>query len=70
MVGSVPVCMALDDPEDPSPIDPADIPIDGGLSLLLAAGAVYGAKRLHRHAQQRRNKEPQTFICPQEKESA
>jgi hypothetical protein len=26
----------------------ADIPIDGGLSLLLAAGAFYGGRRLHR----------------------
>ena len=67
MVGSVPVCMALDDPEDPSQNDPADIPIDGGLSLLLAAGAVYGAKRLHRHAPLRRNEDPQAFNCLQEK---
>jgi len=27
------------------PPDPNDIPIDGGLSLLLAAGAAYGAKK-------------------------
>jgi hypothetical protein len=26
--------------------DPADVPVDGGISLLLAAGAVYGARRL------------------------
>ena len=25
-----------------------DVPIDGGLSLLLAAGAAYGGRRLHR----------------------
>jgi hypothetical protein len=30
----------------------ADIPVDGGLSLLLAAGVVYGARR-HRVAQKR-----------------
>ncbi len=27
------------------PIDPNDAPIDGGLSLLLAAGAAYGVKK-------------------------
>jgi hypothetical protein len=27
------------------PIDPNDVPIDGGLSLLLAAGAAYGVKK-------------------------
>ena len=25
-----------------------DVPVDGGLSLLLAAGAAYGGRRLHR----------------------
>ena len=28
-----------------------DVPVDGGLSLLLAAGAAYGAGRLRRRAQ-------------------
>jgi hypothetical protein len=27
------------------PDDPNDVPIDGGLSLLLAAGVAYGAKK-------------------------
>ena len=27
-----------------------DVPIDGGLSLLLAAGAAYGGRRLYRKA--------------------
>ena len=27
------------------PPDPEDVPIDGGLSLLLAAGAAYGVKK-------------------------
>ncbi len=27
------------------PVDPNDVPIDGGLSLLLAAGAAYGVKK-------------------------
>ncbi len=30
----------------PPPPEPADIPIDGGLGILLAAGMAYGAKRL------------------------
>ena len=39
--------LATSDPDDPSLNDPA-VPIDGGISLLLAAGAVYGARRLKR----------------------
>ncbi len=31
----------------PPPPDPVDIPIDGGLFILLAAGMAYGAKKLH-----------------------
>ena len=27
--------------------DPGDVPIDGGLSLLVAAGIGYGAKKVH-----------------------
>ena len=35
-------------PLPPDPIDnPADIPIDGGLSILLAAGVGYGAKKIN-----------------------
>jgi hypothetical protein len=37
--------------EDPSPEDPgpmSDTPVDGGISLLLAAGAAYGVGRLRR----------------------
>ena len=34
-------------PEDPSPDDPA-VPIDGGITLLLAAGAAYAGRRLYR----------------------
>jgi hypothetical protein len=33
-------------PDDPSPDDPA-APIDGGISLLLAAGAAYGGRKVH-----------------------
>ena len=37
-----------DDPMESNAPDPNDIPVDGGLSLLLAAGAAYGARRLRR----------------------
>jgi hypothetical protein len=30
------------------PEDPVDTPIDGGLSVLLAAGAAYGVKRMRK----------------------
>ena len=33
------------DPEDPSSNDPA-VPLDGGISLLLAAGAALGGRKL------------------------
>jgi hypothetical protein len=32
------------DPDDPSPTDPA-VPVDGGITLLLGAGVVYGVRR-------------------------
>jgi len=32
--------------QDPAPGDP-DAPIDGGLSLLVAAGVGYGVKKIH-----------------------
>jgi len=32
------------------PEDPVDTPIDGGLSVLLAAGAAYGVKRMRKGA--------------------
>lgn len=43
------------DPGDPSNIDPA-APVDGGLSLLLAAGAAYGARRLRRGVREKKSK--------------
>jgi hypothetical protein len=34
-------------PDDPSTDDPgSDVPVDGGLSLMLAAGAAYGVRRV------------------------
>jgi hypothetical protein len=35
-----------DDPPPFNPGDPSPIPIDGGASLLLAAGAAYGLKKV------------------------
>ena len=67
MVGSVNICLAQDPPDDPSPTDPADIPIDGGLSLLLAAGAVYGGRRLHHSVQANKNDESKGCISSQER---
>ena len=33
----------------PATLDPEDTPIDGGLSILLAAGAAYGVKKYRDH---------------------
>lgn len=40
------LCIAQDEenPDDPGPLP--DTPVDGGVSLLLAAGAAYGVRRL------------------------
>lgn len=38
---------AGDDPGGMDSANPGDVPVDGGLSLLLAAGAVYGGRRLY-----------------------
>jgi hypothetical protein len=40
-------------PDDPSELDPA-VPIDGGISLLLAAGAALGGRRLLKSERKRR----------------
>lgn len=36
----------------PPPPDPQEIPIDGGLGFLLAAGVAYAAKRLYNNKDQ------------------
>ena len=36
--------------------DPGAVPIDGGLSLLLAAGAAFGGRRLYRQGAKQRQK--------------
>ncbi len=40
----------------PIPPDPG-VPIDGGLTLLIAAGAGYGIKKLRKHQQQKAGKD-------------
>ena len=50
MVVSLHTAMAQD-PGDPSADDPA-APVDGGITLLLAAGAAYGARRLNRNKEE------------------
>ena len=35
-----------DDPPPFNPGDPSPIPVDGGVSMLLAAGAAYGVKKV------------------------
>lgn len=39
------------DPDDPSTFDPA-VPIDGGISLLLAAGAALGGRQLFKSSRE------------------
>ena len=39
----------------PNPADP-DVPIDGGITLLLAAGAGYGLKKIKDHLDNKENK--------------
>ena len=46
MVISINLCQAQD-PGDPSANDPA-VPIDGGITLLLAAGVAYAGQKLYR----------------------
>jgi hypothetical protein len=40
------------------PVDPDDVPIDGGLSLLLAAGVTYAAKKYRDGRKKNENEEP------------
>jgi len=43
----------------PPPPDPTAIPIDGGLSALIAASMAYGAKKLHNKRKQSEEGESQ-----------
>jgi len=47
---SLPVLALAEQQIEPPPVDPVDTPIDGGLSVLLAAGAAYGVKRMRKGA--------------------
>ena len=46
MTASMNLCIAQDEdnPDDPGPLP--DTPVDGGVTLLLAAGAAYGVRRV------------------------
>ncbi|MCD4794273.1 MAG: hypothetical protein K8R54_13645 [Bacteroidales bacterium] len=39
----------------PPPPPPQDIPIDGGLFLLIAAGATYGARKLYKQQKEEKS---------------
>jgi hypothetical protein len=39
----------------PPPPPPQDIPIDGGLFFLIAAGATYGARKLYKQQKENKN---------------
>ena len=39
------LCIAVPTITQAQIVDPNDVPIDGGLSLLIAAGAAYGVKK-------------------------
>lgn len=43
----VPLASSAEDEDPIPPSDPVDIPLDGGLSALIAAGIGYGAKKAH-----------------------
>ena len=48
MIASLPVLAQDEELGSEGGPDPSGVPIDGGLSLLLAAGAIYGGRRLAR----------------------
>jgi hypothetical protein len=47
---------SLDNPGNPGRDPDTPLPLDGGLSLLLAAGAAYGGKKLADQRKSKRNK--------------
>lgn len=44
------------------PVDPEDTPIDGGVTLLLAAGAAYGVKKYREHKKKGAGEEGESKI--------
>ena len=56
IVALLPICgaMAQDGDDDDLPEDPdTNVPIDGGLTFLLAAGAVAGARKVYQEKKKR-----------------
>lgn len=53
MIASLPVLAQEEELGVEAPT-PGDVPVDGGLSLLLAAGAAYGGRRLYRREKKER----------------
>jgi hypothetical protein len=52
------ICIAVPMITHAQIIDPEDTPIDGGLTLLLAAGAAYGVKKYRDGKKVKKNEEP------------
>ena len=50
-----------DDPPPFNPQDPTPIPVDGGVSFLLAAGAAYGIKKFRDVRKAKNNTEEETI---------
>ena len=48
MISSLPAMAQEEELGTEAGPDPGAVPVDGGLSLLLAAGAAYGGRRLYR----------------------
>ena len=56
LVLAVAMCLpALVNAQTDPPTEPVDVPIDGGLSLLLAAGVAYGVKKGYSNHKKKRN---------------
>ena len=53
MIASLPVIAQEEELGTDSAPTMGDVPIDGGLSLLLAAGAAFGGRRLYRQGAKR-----------------
>ena len=54
MISTLPLMAQEEELDTEAGPDPGAVPIDGGLSLLLAAGAAYGGRRLHRQGANKR----------------
>lgn len=54
MIASLPVLAQEEELGTEAPDPGSSVPVDGGLSLLLAAGAAYGGRRLYRKGTKKR----------------